>query len=103
VFFLGACFELILTKISVIGKMPDIRNIHHMLYFISEKGECTAQDIIANVFAHMPDVGVVVNRRTAGVHSDGVAIERDEFLNTARFGVVELERHRLDPATKLEE
>lgn len=51
----------------------------------------------------MADVRVVVDGRTTGIHGDGVAIERDEFLNTARFGVVELERHRLDPATKLEE
>ncbi len=47
-------------------------------------------------------MGVVIDRGATGVHGHHGILERDECFYRARFGVIQMKRHTLDPAAEFE-
>ena len=77
------------------GLVVHIGEVHHTLHMEAPVFEVPLEEILEDVGAEVPDVGVVVNRRPAGVDLDRfpTGIEGGKGLDGTGEGVVELQRH----------
>src|SRR5207249_5965887 len=70
----------------------DVGQIHHLGYLIFVLDEDTAQQILEEETSEVPNVGVVVDRRPAGIHPHLAGSQRRECLSLAGHRVVQAER-----------
>jgi hypothetical protein len=68
----------------------DVGDVHDLRHLEAEELEGAAQQVLPDVGPEVSDVGVVVNRGTAGVHTDLSGLQRPERLGPAGHGVVDL-------------
>ena len=70
-----------------------VGDVHHMQQFPAATAQIPAQNVLKGKRPQIPDVGVVIDGRTAGVHFYGLAVRRLERLVAAGQAVVKLEGH----------
>ena len=64
----GALEHLILSGIRIRGQMSHIGDVHHPFQGISLVAQRLFQHILHDVAAKIADMGIVVYRRTTGIH-----------------------------------
>ncbi len=89
----GALLHLVLAVVRVVGEVTDVGHVHH----VTDRGagvlERAAQDVLEDVGAEVPDVGVVVHGGAAAVHADLARFQRHERLDPPPHGVVQPHLH----------
>ena len=70
-----------------------VGNVHHVLDADPGQLEEAAQHVDLQKSTKIADVAVIVDRRPAGVHAQGVAVRGDEFIHLSRKGIEETEGH----------
>ena len=70
-----------------------VSDIHHMEQFPAALPQVPPQDVLKRKRAQVADVDEVVNRRTAGINADAVAVGGLECLDLSAEAVIELECH----------
>ena len=70
-----------------------VRDVHDVIEFVTVEPEHATQQIVEDEGAEITDVRVIVNRRAAGIHSHGIALDRREWLDLLCQRVVEAQGH----------
>ena len=65
----GALLHLVLAGIGVGFQMPHVGDVHDMIDLQSVVLQHPSQNVLEDVGAQVADMGVIVDRRTAGVHA----------------------------------
>src|ERR1035441_8680983 len=71
-----------------------VRDVHDVLDFHATEPEKPPQHIDLQKGAEIADVAVVVNRRTAGVHAQGLPVQRNKRVYMSGECIKEMKRHR---------
>ena len=73
------------------GLVIHVGEVHHAMDLEAAGFEMPLEEVLEDVGAEVADVGVVIDRRAAGVHLHALAggIERREVLDLARVGIEE--------------
>ena len=82
------------VSIGIVSHVTDIRYIHDVMDFVAEEFECPANDVRKQERTKISDVGEVVNRRPAAVHSHAVRFDRLKSFRGVGERVVEPDVHR---------
>ena len=72
--------HLVFSGVRVARQMPDVRNVHHPSDLVSGIAQIAVEDVLHDIGTQIPDVRVVVDRRTAGVHGDLTRRMGDELF-----------------------
>src|SRR5207247_1497663 len=80
------------------GLVLHIRDIHHAMHLVAAQFQVPLKQIFEDVGAEISNVRPAINGRPARVHSDWSRRRTAwlEFLNFARVGIKELQRHTSD-------
>ena len=84
--------HLVLARIAVIGQMADIGDVDDVGEVVALPAQRTAQHVGEDIGAHIADMGVVVDRRPAGIDARFALVDGGEFLQLAGERVEQLER-----------
>jgi len=68
--------------------MADIGDIHHPFNAISVIFQSALQEVFKEIRAEIAEMGIIINRRTAGIETDSARLDRDEFFFFPREGIV---------------
>ena len=79
----GHLFHLVLTIIGIIGKMADIGDVDDVGELIAVERKRAPQHIGKDIGTHVPDVGIVINRRPARIDARLACMNRLEWLQLA--------------------
>ncbi len=80
--------ETIIIHIAIIGQMSGIGDIPHITYVVTEMGKWAENKIEGHEGAHVAEMHIAVNRRTADIHADGFRIDGFEDFFFAAKGIV---------------
>jgi hypothetical protein len=65
-----------------------VREVHHLHHPKAARFQEAPQDVLKHERAEIPDVGKIVDGRSAGVHAHLARVERDEGLDAVRQRIV---------------
>ncbi len=82
-------FELVLAFVGIVDQMPHVGDVHHLDHPETPLFENPPQQIGKEKSPVVPDVGPLIDGRTAVVHFDHTRFQRLEILHAAGEGVVE--------------
>ena len=99
VFFHTSCSGLHFVFASSVGTgvvchVTDVRDVHDVMNFVAEEFESTTNHVGEQERAEVSDVGKVIDRRAAAVHSHAVRFDRLKCFGSVGERVVELDFHR---------
>ena len=60
-------YHLVLALIVIARKMSNVRDIHNVLFFITQIGERAVEHIQKHIGAQIADMGVIIHRGTAAI------------------------------------
>ena len=80
--------HLVLAGIGIGGQVPHVGDVHDPLDVVAQVTQVLLQHILHDVGAQVADVGVVIDRRAAGVHLYDVRVVGNEFLFFVAGGVI---------------
>jgi len=84
--------HLVLARIAIVGQMADIGDIDDVGEIVALPAQRASQHIGEDIGAHIADMGVVVDRRPAGIDARFAGVDGSEFLQLAGERVEQLER-----------
>ena len=77
---LGALEHFVLAGVCVGGEVADVGDIHDAADVVAEVAQALFQHVLHDIAAQVADVGVMVDRRAAGVHFDDIGMVGDKEL-----------------------
>ena len=86
----GALEHLVFALVRIGGQVSYIRDVHDALDRVSDITQILLQHVFHDIGAEIADVGIVIDRRAAGVHLDDVRMVRDEQLFLPACRVVQI-------------
>ena len=87
---LGTLEHFVLAGVGVGGQMPDVRDVHDALDVVAQIAQALFQHVLHDIAAQIADVGIVVDRRAAGIHFDDVGVVRHEQLLLVAQGIIKI-------------
>ncbi len=81
--FAGALDDLVFALVGIVGKMTDIRYVHHVADLVPEVLESAAKLVLEDVAAQISDMGILIDRGPAGIHTHSVVVDGYELLYRA--------------------
>ena len=73
--------DFIFARIVVARKVPDIGDVHDVLFIVAEVGKRAIEYVEKHICAQVSDVRVIIHRRTAAVKADEARRNRHEILH----------------------
>ena len=89
----GALFHLVLAVVAVTCEMTDVGDVHDMLHLVAGMSEDPLEGVLENIGPEVSDMRVVVDRRSAAVHSHILVRNGFELLNCTRHRVIQIYLH----------
>ena len=83
VLFLRSLKHLILSVISITGKVANVRYIHDVLFVVAKKSKGSVKSVQKNVCPQVSYMGIIVNSRSASVKTAESRPNRHKFLHLA--------------------
>jgi hypothetical protein len=88
---------LIFALVSVACEVPHVSDVHDVLDFVAVVFEHPSEDVLKDICSEIPDVGVVVDRRPAGVEPNFHISDGHELFLAPTKRVEELQgRHSIE-------
>ena len=78
-----------------VGHVPDVGDVHDLLHLEALELERAADQVVEHEAPQVPQVGVAIDRRTAGVHRHAPCLDGHDVLDPARERVEQPHRHRI--------
>ncbi len=80
--------HLIFTGIRIRGKMPHICDIHDTLHIIPCIAQCFLQNVLHNIAPQIPDMRIMVHRRSTGIHGHFSILVWDKKLHLSAQRII---------------
>ena len=78
-----------------VGHVPDVGDVHDLRHLEALELERAADQVVEHEAPQVPEVGVAVDRRTAGVHLHVPRLDGHDVLDPTRERVEQPHRHRI--------
>ncbi len=76
----GALEHLVLALVGITGEVADVGDVHDVAHGVAEVFQGPPEEILEEVGAQVPDVGVVVHGRAAAIQADLARLDGHELL-----------------------
>ena len=89
---LGTLEHLVFTGVGIGCQMAHVCNIHNALDIIAAVAQCLLQHVFHDIGTQVANMGIVVHRRTTGIHLDNVGVIGNKQFLLVRQGIIQIHR-----------
>ncbi len=80
--------HFVVARVAVAREVTDVRYVHNAGNVVPRVTQISVEYVLHNIRAQIADVGIVIYRRTAGIHLDLAGLAGDEFFSFVGEGVI---------------